>query len=426
MVGCKIKMNILGICYVVLICGKIGEERVKGNEKKETIRKRKAVNRLYFEEGFRTREIARIQEVSLGFVSKWTQSRDQDFEEDNRGWEKGKSRVWNKETKKRIAEIRKDLQEDEREFFLGATAVENEWRERYPGEESPPLRTIGKILKDLGLTGHHKKGKNKGAAKYLCYPEHTIYQQLGERVLEADFLGEKYIEGRTQPLNFLGYSFKKEPKIRYFKRVKGKRSEEFIKCTKGFFEEFETPDVVKVDNAAAYIGNIQKGRNISRVMAFLLKNKVKPVYTVPRRPFTQASIEGNNSVFSRKFWNKRKLESVQDVDKNLEWFNKASLKYTGYRPPDKTERTKEFEPEVYFTRQIREKQNTSEGEIRVLNEIIDLGSEYINYFVLAQWKLKEEKLLIRFEKDKSSKVIKKIEFPINERSKEKWSKQLNL
>ncbi|MFB6215010.1 MAG: hypothetical protein ABEI54_03990, partial [Candidatus Bipolaricaulia bacterium] len=162
-------------------------------------------------------------------------------------------------------------------------------------------RTIGQILKDLGLTKKTKKGSNKGAAEYLNYPEHTIYQQLGNRVLEADFVGEKYITGRTEPLNFIGYSFKKAPKLRHFQLIKGKTADEFIRLTKEFFEEFETPDVVKVDNAASVIGSMSAQRNISRVMAFLLNNNVHPVYSVPRKPFTQASIEGNNSVFSRKF-----------------------------------------------------------------------------------------------------------------------------
>ena len=32
-----------------------------------------------------------------------------------------------------------------------------------------------------------------GEVKYLCYPEHTDYAALGARVLEADFIGRKYL-----------------------------------------------------------------------------------------------------------------------------------------------------------------------------------------------------------------------------------------
>lgn len=65
---------------------------------------------------------------------------------------------------------------------MGATAIQTEWRRRYPEDDPPPLRTIGQILTDLGLSVKTKKGRNEGAAEYLCYPEHTIYEQLGDRV----------------------------------------------------------------------------------------------------------------------------------------------------------------------------------------------------------------------------------------------------
>ncbi|MDI6751968.1 MAG: hypothetical protein QME07_03825 [bacterium] len=57
---------------------------------------------------------------------------------------------------------------------------------------------------------------NQGASHYLCYPEYTIYHLLGERVLEADFVGKKYITARSEPLNFIGFSFKKEPRLKLF------------------------------------------------------------------------------------------------------------------------------------------------------------------------------------------------------------------
>jgi hypothetical protein len=50
-----------------------------------------------------------------------------------------------------------------------------------------------------------------------------------------------------------------------------------------------------------------------------------------RRPFSQrASIEGNNSVFLRKFWNRFDFKNVQEIDEKLELFNLASQKYSEY------------------------------------------------------------------------------------------------
>ena len=98
--------------------------------------------------------------------------------------------VWDQATVERIKEIHQFLQQDPHQFFSGATAVAQEWRRRHPASEPPALRTIGRILAELGLSGRHRTGKAKGAARYLCYPEHTIYQQLPGRVLEADFIGK--------------------------------------------------------------------------------------------------------------------------------------------------------------------------------------------------------------------------------------------
>jgi hypothetical protein len=269
--------------------------------------------------------------------------------------------------------------------------------------------------KGLGLSEPRNKNRGKGAAKYLCYPEHTIYQLLGGGVLESDFIGKKYITGRTEPVNFIAFGFKKEPKLRYFKRVSGQTSEEFIKQCQDFFTKFEKPNFIKVDNSLAVIGSASGKRNLSKAMQFLLENQVIPIFAVPKKPFSQASIEGSNSVFSRKFWNRFEFMTVEEVDEKLEWFNLASLRYTGSKPPmNKPEINQAFIPKVYFLRQVKEHKNQSQKElIDVLNEKVFLPESYINYFVLAEWNLKEGKLSVYFEKEQQPKLIKEIPFKIN-------------
>ncbi len=351
---------------------------------------------------------------------KWTKSPNQDFTQDNRGWQKGKQRKWTKADLKRVKTIYQELENDPFQFYTGATAIDQKWRKKFPNISVPPLRTIGRILSNLGLSSKRRKDKHKGASRYLCYPEHTIYTLLGGRVLEVDFIGRKYLTGRTEPLNFIAFSFKKEPKLRYFKRVQGQTAENFIKQIKHFFYRFEKPDFIKVDNALAMIGSASGKRNISKAMKFLLKNQVVPIFAVPRKPFSQASIEGNNSVFARKFYNRIDFKSVEEVDKKLEWFNKSSEQYLDYQKPKRESRKKKkFIPRIYFIRQVKEdKEQTSKPFIDILNEKVFLSQSYINYFLLAEWNLKQEQLYIYFEKEQQSKIIKKISFKINQRSKE--------
>ncbi len=388
------------------------------NEEKKSIEIRKKVNELYFAYGHTKSLIMKREGVSKPFVIRWTQSPDQDFSDDCRGWPKGKSRLYSAETVDRIRKIFTQLEEDPRSFYTGATAVLQEWRRGYSEAPAPSLRTVGRIMKELGLT-QVRKGRNKGAAAYLCYPEYTIYTGLGGRVLEADFVGHKYIHRRTAPVNFIGFSFKKEPRLRYYKRIESQTSKHFIEQIGLFFSKFEKPEYIKVDNALAMIGSASGKRNISSAMLFLLNHHVVPIFAVPRKPFSQASIEGNNSVFSRLFWNKHEFSSLEEIDQKLGWFNESSLRYTNYIYPEKTTNipNSNFLPEVMFIRQVRE--TNGAGYIDVLNEQLPINQDYINYFILARWSLREQKLRVFFERNKESILIDEFPFLINRNSLKK-------
>lgn len=382
---------------------------------KKLIALRERVNELHFGGGYSKNILSRRLGVSKKFVIRWTQSVGQDFSADSRGWTKGRGRRWNEEDQRRIKRIHEYLRSDANEFYCGATAVQQEWRKRYPELSLPPLRTIGEILSRLGLSGTRKRKKNKGAARYLCYPEHTIYELLGYRVLEADFVGKKFLSGCGVPLNFVGFSFKRHPRLRHFIRIVGETSANLTKAFEYFFNRFEKPDAVKVDNGAAAIGGNAAKRNLSQTMVYLLENRVIPIFSVPRKPFSQASIEGSNSVFSRKFWYSDKVyfTSVEDVDAKLHCFNLATEKYNSYHRPDPTSRPKkDFVPKVFFIRQVKEG-NSSNGVVYILNEDVAVGEAYINYFVLGEWDLRSERLKIHFEKDQQSELIQEVNFPIN-------------
>lgn len=386
----------------------------QANEEKKSLPLRALVHQLYFKEQVSKKMIVRQLQVSKGFVRRWTSAPAQDLTADERGWPKGQRRHWDQTTMERIKEIHQFQQDDRQQFFCGATAISQEWRRRYPQTAVPPLRTIGRILAELGLSGKRRTTKAKGAARYLCYPEHTIYQQLPGRVLEADFIGKKYLGG-GEPLNFIGFSFKKEPKLRHFQYVPAQTAEVIIRQAQRFFERFEKPDYFKVDNCGATIGSGSGQRTLSRFICFLLSEQIIPIFAVPRKPFSQASIEGNNSVFSRKFWNQRAFTSQRDVVRQLAWFNEASKQYAGYcRPAQPRARKINFVPQVYFIRQVADEAGARSGFINVLNEKISLPAAFINYFVLARWDLSREQLDVYFEKELKQKRIKHMKFAINQ------------
>ncbi len=136
---------------------------------------------------------------------RWTQSPDQDLTDDGRGWPKDLPRAITPAIVKRICRLHQKLVKDPSEFYCGATAIAQAYRRQYPNDAVPALRTIGRVLKREGLSGTPKRGRNVGAAAYLCYPEHTIHSAFGPRVLELDFIGPKYLAGQSAGLYFLGF-----------------------------------------------------------------------------------------------------------------------------------------------------------------------------------------------------------------------------
>lgn len=171
------------------------------------------------------------------------------------------------------------------------------------------------------------------------------------------------------------------------------------------------PQTLKLDNAATFIGSLSGKRSLSQTMIYLLSHGIYPVFSVPRRPFTQASIEGNNSVFARFFWKKRTFEDLTDVDRQLEWFNESSLRYTNYVRPEKPVNNDNFIPRVYFLRQVRESENSmGVGSILVANEEILLPAVWINFFVLAEWNLTTERLTVSIEQNE--KLVKLSDLPV--------------
>jgi len=391
---------------------------------KKLIQTRRHVNRLYFEKSWRKNRIVKELGVSKKFVIKWTQSADQDVTVDHRGWPSGQRRKWTVETECRILEIYNLLKTDPSEFFYGATAIAQHWRKHYPNDNIAPLRTIGQIMKDLNLSKPNKKPRKKGVASYLCYPEKTVYGgALGNRIMEADFIVRRYLKGNSEPLHFIGFAAKKAPRIRYFERIEALTSDLFIDACDRFFDRFEVPDVLKVDNAATFIGSLSGKRSLSKTILYLLSKQICPVFAVPRRPFSQASIEGNNSVFARHFWNRRTFESIEDVDCQLNWFNESSLCYTSYRQPEYSKEHDNFIPRVYFLRQVHESNNTpGQGFINILNDDVIIPPQHINFFVIAEWNLLTETLKVSIEVEEKIQKIKEINFKINKKTKEKITK----
>ena len=383
---------------------------------KKAIKDRREVQHLYFEKGYTKDAIARRLNVSKGFVVNWTQDQTRNPEEDRRGWPRGKHRSYDPVIVERVRELHRYLVNDPTEAFAGASAIELVWRAHYPDEEIPSLSYIGRIMSAQGLTSPNR-GRQKGALRRLCYPERTLGELAGTRLLEGDFVGQKFLRGGEGPLNFVGYSFKQEPRLRWYYQVESQTTEAVLTTSADFFERFELPHAIKVDNAAAMHGTTRGKRCLSRFHHAMLSRQVVPVHSVPRTPATQASIEGSNSVFSRFFWNKNEFEDQAHVSEYLGYFNDSSLRYLRYQPPTQPRSIPtSWSPVIYYLRQVRQDTETKRATIDIMHEPIELDPKVIGYFVLAQWDLEKAMLNIILEKEQGAETIASFPFEINKNS----------
>lgn len=318
--------------------------------------------------------------------------------------------------------VRNELINSENDSYIGPEAILkhiHKNRFKYESKKDADINSINNsfiisALKELGLSKPHKK-RVKGCSEYQRYPK-TLINRLSELILEIDFI-QRFIKGQTRPLHFIGFSCKK-PKFRQYRRISGQTNINARKELKWFFNNFFLPDAAKMDNDSAFIGSSSAKRTISQTVKYLFDKKIIPIFTNPRSPWNNGSVEGSNSVFARNFWNKFEFGSIEDVDAKLELFNQSSLEYSDYRQNEfKKKNDENFIPQIYFIRKVHEDQlKNGEGEINVLNERIKLPGEYINLYTLSEWNLRTGRLNVYFENDGKKILIKKIKFSINKNS----------
>ena len=364
------------------------------------------------------KDIVRKERLSWDFVIQWTQSKNQDFEKDERGWRKGKTRTHTDDEKQLIKNTREELERSDDKLYIGPKAIlkylleNNNQDKQNKNTDSTKINLsfIKSVLKEFGLSKPHQKRK-RGLSKYQNYPKQLI-SEIGSLILEIDFI-QRFIKGQTKPVHFIAFSCK-SLSLKQYRRISAQTNENVKEELKWFFDNFFIPDAVKMDNGLAFIGSNSAKKTISKTIKFLFDKKIIPIFTNPRSPWNNGSVEGSNSVFARNFWNKFVFKSLADLDKKLELFNKSSLWYSDY-DQNKFEKKEdqEFIPQIYFIRRVYENQENEKGEINILNEKINLPKEYISLYTLSKWNLKTETLHIYFEKEQEKILIKKLRFEIN-------------
>ena len=184
-------------------------------------------------------------------------------------------------------------------------------------------------------------------------------------------------------------------------------SEETITALKEILKTHPIPEILKIDNDSAFGTNPPQERHIGKLAFLLLNSGVYPLYVAPRSPWYNGQVEGFNSGFSKKFWNKRQFNDEQEIDVKIKAFNVAYEKYSRLvsNNPELKEKdikyiddfkdvnlenkcVEQFKVDkIYFLRIVRRKNDKGSdkeyGFIDILKHEIKMPKDLINLFVFC-------------------------------------------
>lgn len=191
------------------------------------------------------------------------------------------------------------------------------------------------------------------------------------------------------------------------------------------FQQCPVPDAVQMDNDSAFKGCIDRKQYVGRAIRWFCSLGIIPIFNAPNSPWNNGSVEGGNSVFDRKLWQKFDFNSIKEVDQKLKEFNQA---YKTYLIPDyrkllnhkiqitnpikvKAKDLKSFpQPNVHLLRTVRE--SYGKCQVEVLNTYINLPSKFKGQYVIIKLNLTKKTIKIYQEIEKKPNLIYQNSFQI--------------
>lgn len=383
---------------------------------KETLeKKRHQVRELYKKKTLNKKEIAKRLGVSWNFVHKWTEDLVSEIS-DQRGWPFGKKRTHTNQEELRLIMIRRELEKSD--FFFGAGKMIDEYQKRYPGDPQLNKSFVNRVIsKNFPMS----RRSTLKAVKEQKYPIRML-SSLGDIQEEADFLGQKYIHGRTAPIHFFTRVYKNPFTLRLIKRVPDQGSETILDTFTQDWKVYPLPDILSIDNGFGFTAAGRGKRYISGFIQSMLRLGVTPLFIAPKKPWMNGSVEGTHSVFARKVWNKFDFKTLEEIDETVARFQEAYRQYTKTpnalpgRTLDEDFNWQEmicapFQPQdgmcIYLIRLVQEyqKDQLKIPAIRLFKELVEMDKQYINTYVLVKLDVYREQLFIYVEPDQDGQEL---------------------
>ena len=351
--------------------------------------------------------------------------------EDDRGWKKDKARKYvDGKIAKRICKLR-GKRIDEKKYFIGSDYLRMDYAKEHTKEIVPSKWFVAETIRKEKLQTRKPKKRRKGGSEYLLYPTESI-RNLGYIHQSADFIGKKYITGKSEPVNIFSTCYQAPIKIYQIQRILAEKSTYAIEFLEKFWQTYPIPDVFRIDNGLQFRGTASGKRAIGQFLTFLLNLGVTPLFGSPSKPWTNPHVEGHNRVFNEKVWSTNHFVSLDHIDAECKRFNEESeelfkFKYSNlivnnrniFKCLERGQKVNTAKLEsaenkkIYFTHFAESMDGSKDSRMIIMNENVSLPEKYAHQFVFAEWNLEKEQLSIYLEYKKTRKLIKKQKFEIN-------------
>lgn len=376
---------------------------------KETAKKLFEKAQRLSEQGVSKSEISRRLHVRRATIVEWLSRSEY---QDHRGWQKGHRRTHTDEEEERILVIRDEL--ESHAFYWGKDEILKEYKKRFPQHALPSMWFTEEVIRKHGRQTQQPKERQKNITRYLGYPEHLL-KALGPVQEGIDFIGRKYITGRTEPVHFLARYYHKPVGLYLVNRTENERSGGMLDLVRNDWKRFGHPHCAYLDNASAMSGPVKAKRFISRFMQGVLAERVLPIFVPQHSPWANGPVEGSNgSMFGKKVWNRFTFETVEQIDQTLEQFNRANRERAWTDGlSNKCSDRPTWHPRIHFVRYAKLGPDTEQySTVEILNEQVPLSTSFAHQYVLGELNLEKEQLTIMVERDRKSLIIHEQRFPV--------------
>lgn len=371
-------------------------------------------------------EIARQLGIRKATIIDWLK---RETYEEHRGWKQGR-RVHTVEEEERVALLKQERM-DAKKYFLGAPHVRMDYAKTFPNDPLPSLWFVNDVVRRRGLQTHEPKKRSKGQniVSRLKFPIRSVVG-LGKLQQAADFIGKKYVAGRTQPVSIFSTSYYQWLNLYQVWRVSSEKAENVILCLSEFWKRFPIPHVMRMDNGMTFRGTGRAEAHVGRCVTFLLNRGVVPLFSSPYQSYTNPHIEGHNRTFTEKVWSTRRFTSDEQIDQDCARFNAESEEFYRWNFKERlSDRRLRFlpdtsesnEPEILrsakgkkicFIRFVeRWKEKGDECGVVVLNRFVCVPDPYLNQYVFVTVDLETAYVRVVSEHDGQTTQILKQRFP---------------